>query len=192
MRGSYMRKTKFTKKMILNKAAKFVQTYGFDELTTRNLADYMKMSTQPIYKQFDSMADLKHELVANYFKKLHYDFQKDFPNSHGLADFAQHFVLYNQKCYDLFLHIFFYPKKKRSTCQAIHDVSHQFFYELIQADPQWCHFDSKARRQLEDKYFLLLIGSVMTHRRFMEMKQESSLLLHLTSLVENLNQVKAA
>ena len=81
-----MRKTKFTKKMILNKAAKFVQTYGFDELTTRNLADYMKMSTQPIYKQFDSMAELKHELVVNYFKKIHCDFQKEFHTSNGLAE----------------------------------------------------------------------------------------------------------
>lgn len=104
-----MRKTKFTKKMILDKAAKFVQTYGFDELTTRNLADYMKMSTQPIYKQFDSMHDLKQALVINYFAKINQSFEKvDYAN--GLADFALHFVVYNQKCYELFLHIFFYPK----------------------------------------------------------------------------------
>lgn len=187
-----MRKTKFTKKMILNKAAKFVQTYGFDELTTRNLADYMKMSTQPIYKQFDSMAELKHELVVNYFKKIHCDFQKEFHTSNGLAEFAQHFVLYNQKYYDLFLHIFFYPKKKRCTCQTIHDVSQQFFYELIQADDQWNHLNVEEKWQLGNKYFVLLIGSVMTHRHSIDMKQESRLLLHLTNLVENLNQVKAA
>ena len=181
-----MRKTKFTKKMILDKAAKFVQTYGFDELTTRNLADYMKMSTQPIYKQFDSIRDLKQALVANYYVKLHQDFQKEFQNPKVLADFAQHFVIYNQKCYDLFLHIFFHPKKKNTTCTAIQDISQQFFCELIQSDPQLCHLEEKEQRQLQEQYFLLLVGSVMTHRCFLEVKQENKLMLQLNSLVESL------
>ncbi|MCD1023885.1 TetR/AcrR family transcriptional regulator [Enterococcus sp. SMC-9] len=182
-----MRKTKFTKKMILDKAAKFVQTYGFDELTTRNLADYMKMSTQPIYKQFDSMHDLKQALVINYFAKINQSFEKvDYAN--GLADFALHFVVYNQKCYELFLHIFFYPKKKSTTCRAIQTISQQFFYDLIQADPKLCQLSTSQQQQLQEKYFLLLIGSVLTHRRFIEVQQEKVMLLQLNDLVDNLTQ----
>ncbi|WHA10150.1 hypothetical protein P3T75_04810 [Enterococcus montenegrensis] len=59
---------------------------------------------------------------------------------------------------------------------------------MIQADPKLCQLSTSQQQQLQEQYFLLLIGSVLTHRRFIEVQQEKVMLLQLNDLVDNLTQ----
>ena len=65
-----MRRVVYTRRMILSQTKRYIIQNGFRNVTARNLAAYMEMSTQPLYKQFDSIQGLQQELVEEYFHKL--------------------------------------------------------------------------------------------------------------------------
>lgn len=58
------RKKTILKSQILETAYQVVKTEGFEGFTARNIAKQMDCSTQPIYLEFKSMDDLRHELVV--------------------------------------------------------------------------------------------------------------------------------
>ena len=55
----------YTKEKILNVAEKILVDKGFSNLTARNIADTMGISTQPIYLEFVNMDDLKRTLIKS-------------------------------------------------------------------------------------------------------------------------------
>ena len=57
------KKTMFQKDYILSKAFDFVVEKGFEELSARNLSKYIGCSTQPLFKCFTDMDDLKNNLI---------------------------------------------------------------------------------------------------------------------------------
>ena len=58
------------KEDIIKGTIKFIKTYGIEELSARNLAKSIECSTQPLFKQFENMDDLKNQ-VFNDVNKLH-------------------------------------------------------------------------------------------------------------------------
>jgi len=58
------------KEDIIKGTIKFIKTNGIEELSARNLAKSIKCSTQPLFKQFENMDDLKTQ-VFNDVNKLH-------------------------------------------------------------------------------------------------------------------------
>ena len=58
----------YTKEKILNVAEKILVDKGFSNLTARNIADTMGISTQPIYLEFVNMDDLKRTLICLTFR----------------------------------------------------------------------------------------------------------------------------
>ncbi|WP_035052154.1 TetR/AcrR family transcriptional regulator [Carnobacterium pleistocenium] len=58
------RKKTILKSQILETAYQVVKKEGFEGFTARNIAKTMDCSTQPIYLEFKSMDDLKHELMV--------------------------------------------------------------------------------------------------------------------------------
>ena len=58
------------KEDIIKGTIKFIKTNGIEELSARNLAKSIKCSTQPLFKQFENMDDLKKQ-VFNDVNKLH-------------------------------------------------------------------------------------------------------------------------
>ena len=98
-----MRRIVYTRRMILTQTKRFIIQNGFRNVTARNLATYMEMSTQPIYKQFDSIQGLQKELVEEYFQKLGHDFaNQGLPKGNTLEDFAFVFCGQSQKEYPWF------------------------------------------------------------------------------------------
>lgn len=57
------RKKTITQQQILDAAYQLVVEQGFKQFTARNIAKAMGCSTQPIYLEFESMADLKRAVV---------------------------------------------------------------------------------------------------------------------------------
>lgn len=56
-------KTRTTKADILQAGLRMIQEHGADSINARALASYMHCSTQPIFSNFNSMEELKAELI---------------------------------------------------------------------------------------------------------------------------------
>lgn len=67
------RKVSFDKIYILEKSKEFINDYGFEMLNARTLCKYVGCSTQPLFKNFESMEDFKKEL-----KKYLHDYYDSF------------------------------------------------------------------------------------------------------------------
>lgn len=61
-------KTKITKERILDAAMHIVRKDGIDAVTAKSLAKKLKCSTQPIYWVFDTIENLKNEIIAESSK----------------------------------------------------------------------------------------------------------------------------
>lgn len=105
---------KIKKEDIIKGTIKFIKTNGIESLSARTLARSIKCSTQPLFKQFENMDDLKNQ-VFNDVNKLHKSYIEKGKEKHdipfigiGLAyiDFAKKepnlfrflFLSNNSKC----------------------------------------------------------------------------------------------
>ena len=64
-------KFKFTKEQIIESAFNIVRRKGWENLTTRSLADELGSSARPIYSFFKSMGELEEELVKKAVELLY-------------------------------------------------------------------------------------------------------------------------
>lgn len=69
------RKTRFTKEHILEKTKDFINENGIEKMNARDLCKYIGCSTQPLFKNFESMEELKKIL-----KKYLHDYYDEFIN----------------------------------------------------------------------------------------------------------------
>ena len=67
------RKTTFNKEYILEKTKEFISIYNVEAINARDLCKYIGCSTQPLFKNFKNMEDLKKEL-----KKYLHDYYDEF------------------------------------------------------------------------------------------------------------------
>ena len=65
-----MPKVKFTKKIIVEAAYELMKIEGFNNLSVRKIAKYLKSSTAPIYFNFNTVDDLKEEIIILSKEKL--------------------------------------------------------------------------------------------------------------------------
>jgi len=63
------RKRRILKEHILDAALELIKDDGFNHFTARRIAEYLHASTQPIYKEFKNMDDLKENLL-DYVKEI--------------------------------------------------------------------------------------------------------------------------
>lgn len=71
------RKIKFTKDIILEKTKEFINKYGIEKMNARDLSKFIGCSTQPLFKNFQSMDEFKSQLktyLHNYYDEFIYKF----------------------------------------------------------------------------------------------------------------------
>ena len=66
----FMPKVKFTKEIIVEAAYELMKIEGFNNLSVRKIAKYLKSSTAPIYFNFNTVDDLKEEIIILSKEKL--------------------------------------------------------------------------------------------------------------------------
>lgn len=65
------RTVKINKEMIISSSYEFARKNGIEEFNARNIAKYIKCSTQPIYSCFTSIDELKQVVKAKALDKYH-------------------------------------------------------------------------------------------------------------------------
>ena len=78
-------KTRITKTEILTAAVNIVRDKGIDALNARILASRLKVSTQPIFSQYESMDSLKEDVIS-YAKRMYQWFIKQSTNNNACFD----------------------------------------------------------------------------------------------------------
>ncbi|TPR55526.1 TetR/AcrR family transcriptional regulator [Enterococcus sp. OL5] len=66
-----MRKATITKKYLINCLKKYLVEYLYRPLTVRDIANYARTSTQPIYLNFSNMQNFKQAMVEDVFRDIH-------------------------------------------------------------------------------------------------------------------------
>ena len=61
-------KPKFTKEEIIQTAVRIAEEKGLSAITARELADRLSVSSRPIYSYFESVDELKKEVIKTIMK----------------------------------------------------------------------------------------------------------------------------
>ncbi len=101
------RKATITQKEIVNAAFKITRKEGFEQITSRKLAAAAGCSTQPIFRIYENMDELKKDV---YDKAVAYyeDYYKDFDKTHDVpfVDLGLAYIGFAQKYPHLFRLLF--------------------------------------------------------------------------------------
>lgn len=158
-----MRRVVYTRRMILSQTKRYIIQNGFRNVTARNLAAYMEMSTQPLYKQFDSIQGLQQELVEEYFHKMEHDFiNQGQSRDNSLEDFALYFVVRSQKEYPWFTQLFLTKKRDDSVAECVTQCSYELFKSLCNVEEKE---DNPDLKEAHDAFLALLIGATVWQKQ---------------------------
>ncbi len=158
-----MRRITYTRRKILEKTRRFIIQNGFENLTVRNLALYMDMSTQPIYKQFGSIQGLQDELVKDFFSRLSKGFaEQDCQPEAFFEEYAHYFVQWVRKDYKWFTQLFLSETRNEETTRCLQQESYCHFQALWEQFAAAPLPDSRRLEQLHDNYLYVLIGAAVT------------------------------
>lgn len=101
-----VRKKVYTKEQILTATQEIVVKEGFSNITARNVAEYMGISTQPIYLEFKNMQELKMTLISSIYDYLKSEFYSKKPTGDAFIDFGMNSIMFAQQNRDLFLALY--------------------------------------------------------------------------------------
>lgn len=162
-----MRRITYTRRIILEKTKRFIIQNGFEKLTVRNLAFYMNMSTQPIYKQFGSIQGLQDALVKDFFQRLANGISLENLEPEQLfEEYAYYFVHWVRKDYHWFSQLFLSENRNEETTKKLRQTSCRHFQKLWERGSASLPETTLRLEQLHDNYLYVLIGAaVMTGAR---------------------------
>ncbi len=121
----------YTKEKILNVAEKILVDKGFSNLTARNIADTMGISTQPIYLEFVNMDDLKRTLIKSLFHRMQLFYKADVGASDPVIALGLNFILFAQKHQKIYTALFM---KAHGYEEELQQMLQTFFEERLLLD----------------------------------------------------------
>ena len=101
------RKATITQEEIVNAAFKITVKEGFDQITSRKLAGAAGCSTQPIFRIYDNMDELKRDVVAKaiaFFEDFWKNSKREYETP--FLDLGLSYISFAQKETNLFKHLF--------------------------------------------------------------------------------------
>ena len=137
----------YTKEKILNVAEKILVDKGFSNLTARNIADTMGISTQPIYLEFVNMDDLKRTLIKSLFHRMQLFYKVDV----GASDF----ILFAQKHQKIYTALFM---KAHGYEEELQQMLQDFFEERLLLDKKYVQMDKGKFVELFPKMVVIYLG----------------------------------
>ncbi|OJF94745.1 hypothetical protein AX762_07270 [Alkalibacterium sp. 20] len=94
------------KEHILDAALELIKDEGFSHFTARRIAEYLNASTQPIYKEFKNMDDLKDNLLDYVKESIQEDVFKISDQDTNLKDMCANYVRFAKEEGTLFCALF--------------------------------------------------------------------------------------
>ena len=130
----------YTKEKILNVAEKILVDKGFSNLTARNIADTMGISTQPIYLEFVNMDDLKRTLIKSLFHRMQLFYKADVGASDPVIALGLNFM------------------KAHGYEEELQQMLQTFFEERLLLDKKYVQMDKGKFVELFPKMVVIYLG----------------------------------
>ena len=127
----------YTKEKILNVAEKILVDKGFSNLTARNIADTMGISTQPIYLEFVNMDDLKRTLIKSLFHRMQLFYKVDVGASDPVIALGLNFILFAQKHQKIYTALFMKALVMKKNCSKCFKIFLKSVYYWIKNMYKW-------------------------------------------------------
>ena len=120
------RKRRIHREHILEAALNLMREEGFENFTARKIADHLKASTQPIYKEFTNMDDLKVNLTEYVIEMLGKEVFRLDDKGTGLKEACVNYIQFANEEKTLFSALFTHGELSITTLHAfIEDSLHQ-------------------------------------------------------------------
>lgn len=183
------RKRKILREHILDAALNLMKEEGFQRFTARRIAKYLNASTQPIYKEFKNMDDLK-ENLQEYVKdileekvfQLHID-------EVDLKEVCINYVQFASRQSTLFSALFM---DRELSVPALHTYIHKNLHIIIQRTEDLEDITEEDRQALLDILWPSIHGfAVLTSQGVYDYSDEqiaekmSNIVTHSVKLFEN-------
>jgi AcrR family transcriptional regulator len=94
------------KEHILDAALELMKDEGFENFTARRIAEYLNASTQPIYKEFENMDDLRENLLEYVKEIIHENIFKVTTDNGNLIDVCANYIRFAKEEGTLFCALF--------------------------------------------------------------------------------------
>ncbi|ATF72075.1 TetR/AcrR family transcriptional regulator [Enterococcus sp. FDAARGOS_375] len=101
-----MRKATITKKYLINCLKKYLVEYLYRPLTVRDIANYARTSTQPIYLNFSNMQNFKQAMVEDVFRDIHEAKKESVATLDPLYSFWHNYYVFASRNRALFFALF--------------------------------------------------------------------------------------
>lgn len=129
------RTKKIFREDILSAAEKFIIEKSPRELTARALSNFMNISTQPLYAEFENMAALKYELFSRIYDHLQYRVFNQKTHPDPIINLCLNYINFACQSPQLFKAI--YLEKHGNNVSSINEFSYNIFKSIIQDDPDY-------------------------------------------------------
>ena len=140
------RLVEFRKEDLLEKTIDFIRKNGTQNLTARNLCHYIGCSTQPIFRNFGSMGELKEE-VKNYLQNYYENFIEKIVNKNAYLYTTNYsYTLFALEEPNLFEALFMSDLDGTKTMDDI--LNSENDWEIIESIPNQYHLSKKQSERL--------------------------------------------
>lgn len=139
------RNQKVTKQNIINASFEILKKEGFEQFTARRIAKSLHSSTQPIYKEFDSMGDLKESLVVHIQNFLEREVFRINESSNQLLEICSNYIYFAHSESVLFSAIFL---DRELRADLFHNCSYSVLDRTIQEDRDFPEMSKLEREKV--------------------------------------------
>lgn len=146
-----VRKKIYKKQHILTAARELMIEKGFSFITARNVAEYMGISTQPIYLEFKNMEELKLTLLETTHAFMEMNFLSNTPTSNSMVNFGINYINFAKSNSKLYISLYI---DQHSYGQELRELSFTSFQKSIQDESKYA---IASKEQLEKFHLNLWI-----------------------------------
>ncbi|ALS37994.1 AcrR family transcriptional regulator [Enterococcus rotai] len=150
-----VRKKVYKKQHILVAAEDLLIEKGFSAITARSVAEYMGISTQPIYLEFKNMEELKLTLLKTVYEGLERDFFSTVRTSNTLANFGVNQIEFAKAKSKLYIALFV---EQHSYGKELHQLSFNSFKKTIQSEVKYTNVSQEQLENIHLKLWIVASG----------------------------------
>lgn len=141
------RKRRILKEHILDAALELMKEEGFTQFTARRIAENLNASTQPIYKEFKSMDDLKENLLEYVKEIIQRDVFKTSSKDTQLREVCANYIRFAKQEKKLFCALFM---NKELPAQVLHDCALDALSRVMEQMEEMADMDETERQAFLD------------------------------------------
>lgn len=145
----------YKKQHILAAAQELLVEQGFSAITARNVAEYMAISTQPIYLEFKSMEELKLTLLRTTHERLETEFFSKAQTENQIVNFGLNYIDLAKSNSKLYISLYI---DQHSYGQELRELSFIAFQKSIQKEEKYAMATKNQLEQLHLDLWIVASG----------------------------------